>query len=190
VAPFILAGLIAQLVIMALLCMYSWFLYRRRRVQRAWRALEAELHKRHELVPLLVECVRVHARRNRTVLEGVTSARLAAMAIERTPDAQAHSEQTLSDRLEKMLDVAERVPEIQTNAEFRALHQTLDVIEGKIRVARDDYNEQVGQFDALVKRFPSMLVARVFGIDPMQYFDVDGSTSPLGAALAGYVNAS
>jgi LemA protein len=188
--PFVVAGLLAQVALMVMLGAYSWFLYKRRRVQRAWAALEGELHKRHELVPLLVECVRTHARRNRTVLDGVTSARLAAMALERTPDAQAYSEQTLSDKLEKMLELASRVPELQTNAEFRALQQTLDTIEASIRIARDKYNDEVSRFDSLVGRFPSLLIARIFGISKALYFEVDGSTSPLGAALAGYVNSA
>ncbi len=138
-------------------------------------------------MPPLVDIVRAHARRNRTVLDGVTSARLAAMAIERTPDAQARSERALSDRMQKMLAVAERVPELRTDAEFIALQRALDAVESGIRTARDDYNEHVTRFDGLVGKFPALLIARIFGVDPAYYFEADGSTSSLGTALESYV---
>ena len=71
--PFIIAGAIALLVIALMLGIYNRFVRLRNTVQESWRDIDAELERRYDLIPNLVNTVKGSASRERGVLDSVTS---------------------------------------------------------------------------------------------------------------------
>jgi len=59
---------------------YNGFVRLRNLVQEAWRQIDVELHRRHDLIPNLVETVKGYAAHERAVFDEVTAARAAAEA--------------------------------------------------------------------------------------------------------------
>jgi LemA protein len=47
--------------------------------------------------------------------------------------------------------------------------------ENRISVARKDYNEAVNQYNVKVKRFPTVIIARLFGFTEKQYFEASSN---------------
>src|SRR5665647_2675047 len=98
VLKFIVIGLIVVLVLWAV-GMYNGLIKLRNLVQEAWRQIDVELKRRHDLIPNLVETVKGYAAHEKGTLEGVMQARSAAMSGGQTPAAAAQSEGILSQAL-------------------------------------------------------------------------------------------
>ena len=72
---------IAVIVVIALIwavTTYNGFVRLRNLVQEAWRQIDVELHRRHDLIPNLVESVKGYAAHERGVFDEVARARAAA----------------------------------------------------------------------------------------------------------------
>ena len=74
----IIVALIVILVIWAI-ASYNGLVRLRNLVQEAWRQIDVELKRRHDLIPNLVETVKGYATHEREVFESVTNARAQAM---------------------------------------------------------------------------------------------------------------
>ena len=77
--------LIIVLVVLALLVIwliaaYNGLIRRRNQIENAWSQIDVQLKRRHDLIPNLVETVKGYAAHERSVLERVTAARVAAKA--------------------------------------------------------------------------------------------------------------
>ena len=85
-----MTALIVVLVLVVLLALwgvtsYNRLIRLRNLVQEAWRQIDVELTRRHDLIPNLVETVKGYAAHERGTLEDVMKARSAAMSGGQTP---------------------------------------------------------------------------------------------------------
>jgi LemA protein len=173
VGSFVVAGVVAFAVIVVMLGVYRYFTLLRARVQRAWDDVDTQLYRRHALVPTLVHAVRRYAPYDPVVLDTATSLNLTAMAVHREADAQALAEQALEHALQRVITAGNRHPELRVDEEFLALQQQLLEIETRIQERRGIYNSDARTFDRLVRTFPTVIIARMFGFAPEPYFELE-----------------
>ena len=190
---------IAVIVLLAFYAvgMYNGLIKLRNLVQEAWRQIDVELKRRHDLIPNLVETVKGYAAHERGTLEGVMQARSAAMSGGQGPAAAAQSEGMLSQALGRLFAVAEAYPDLKANVNFLALQQELTSTEDRIASGRRYYNANVRELNTRVETVPSNIVAGMFNIGREEYFEADGVERQLpsvsfdaSAASAPAVNAS
>ncbi len=161
-------------VLLALLVLYvAWTFNRlvaaRNAVKEAWAGVEAQLKRRHDLVPMLVDAIKAYAGHERGLLERV--ARLRSRA---HPDPEEEAE--LSQELGRLLAVAEAYPELKASANFLSLQRDLVEVEDALQLARRYYNGAVRVYNTLLESFPAMYVARSFGFTPARYFELPRAT--------------
>jgi LemA protein len=173
VLKFILIGIVVLLVLAAVV-MYNGLIKLRNLVQEAWRQVDVELKRRHDLIPNLVETVKGYAAHERGTLEGVMQARSAAMSGGQSPAAAAQSEGMLSQALGRLFAVAEAYPDLKANVNFLALQQELTSTENRIASGRRYYNANVRELNTRVETVPSNIVAGMFKIEREEYFEVEG----------------
>jgi LemA protein len=171
--------LIVVIVVVLLLVLWAVALYNglvklRNLVQEAWRQIDVELKRRHDLIGNLVETVKGYAAHERGTLEDVMKARAAAMTGGQTPAQQAQSEGVLSQALGRLLAVAEAYPDLKANQNFLALQSELTSTEDRIASARRYYNANVRELNTKVETVPSNVVAGMFGIQRAEYFEAEG----------------
>jgi len=168
--------ILAVIVLLALYAvgMYNGLIKLRNLVQEAWRQIDVELKRRHDLIPNLVETVKGYAAHERGTLEGVMQARSAAMSGGQGPAAAAQSEGMLSQALGRLFAVAEAYPDLKANANFLALQQELTSTEDRIASGRRYYNANVRELNTRVETVPSNIVAGMFNIGREEYFEVEG----------------
>ena len=153
---------------------YNGLVKLRNLVQEAWRQIDVELTRRHDLIGNLVETVKGYAAHERGTLEDVIRARSAAMAPGQSPAQQAESENMLSQALGRLIAVAEAYPDLKANANFTALQQELTNTEDRIASARRYYNATVRDLNTKVETFPSTILAGMFTIGRAEYFEAEG----------------
>ena len=153
---------------------YNGLIKLRNLVQEAWRQIDVELTRRHDLIGNLVETVKGYAAHERGTLEDVVKARSAAMAPGQSPAAQAESENMLSQALGRLLAIVEAYPDLKANQNFLALQNELTATEDRIASARRYYNATVRDLNTKVETVPSNVIAGIFNIDRAEYFEAVG----------------
>lgn len=163
---------IALIVLIWAVSAYNGFVRLRNLVQEAWRQIDVELHRRHDLIPNLIETVKGYAAHERGVFEAVTAARAAAAQPGATPGEQAAQENDLSQALGRLFAVAEAYPQLRASENFLALQNELTNTEDRIAAGRRFYNANVRELNTKVESFPSNVIAGAFHFERAEYFEV------------------
>jgi len=140
-------------------------------VKAAWAQVENQLQRRYDLIPNLVETVKGYASHEEEVFLKVTEARSRVGGAGSVPDKIA-ANNSLSAALSRLLVVVERYPELKANTNFLRLQDELAGTENRIAVERRRYNESVRAFNTTIRRFPTNILAGVFGFEKAAFFDV------------------
>lgn len=162
---------IVVLVVVWLVYLYNRFITLRTRSQEAWADIDVQLKRRYDLIPNLVNTVKGYATHESQAFENVTRARSAAMSAGNPAD-KAVAENALSGTLKSLFAVAEAYPDLKANQNFLELQRELSDTENKIQAARRFYNGNVRDLNTLILTFPSNMVAKIFGVAPMQFFEL------------------
>jgi len=151
--------------------------------QAQWAQVQNAYQRRADLVPNLVATVKGAANFEKSTMVEVTEARAkvnqvspAAMgdilkdpaAFQRFQQAQ----QGLSAALSHLFAVAENYPNLKATANFRDLQAQLEGTENRITVERQRFNQAAQAFNTARNRFPTVMVAGLFGskFAPKPYF--------------------
>jgi LemA protein len=146
-------------------------------VKSAWSQVENVYQRRADLVPNLVETVKGAASFEKDTFTAVTEARakVGQVTFGKVPDAQQMqqfqgAQDGLSSALSRLLVVVEKYPELKATQAFRDLQVQLEGTENRIAVERRRFNEAAQAFNTTRRRFPTMIVASLFGFAEKPYF--------------------
>ena len=153
-------------------------------VETSWSQVENQYQRRSDLIPNLVETVKGYAAHESETLEGVMAARARATQVVIDP-ANATAEQIasyqaaqgeLTQALGRLMAVAEAYPDLKANENFMNLQSQLEGTENRITVARNNFNEVARAYNTMIRRFPTNIIASVFGFEKKPYFEAqDGA---------------
>ena len=112
-------------------------------------------------------------------MQAVTDARTRATSITIDPatatpeqmEAWMAAQDELGGALGRLIAVAESYPDLKASQNFLQLQAQLEGTENRISVARQDYNKAVKEYNVAVRRFPSNIVASMFGFEPKSMFE-------------------
>lgn len=163
---------------------YNGFVNKEEGVNAAWSNVETQYQRRSDLIPNLVNTVKGYAAHESQTLASVTEARAKATSInlsagELTPERLAQFQQAQADvrsALGRLIAVAESYPDLKANQNFIELQSQLEGTENRIAVACKDFNDAARKYNVAVRRFPSNLVAALFGFDQKPYFEAAEGT--------------
>jgi LemA protein len=174
--------LFAALALTATGCGYNRIQGLDEQVSKAKGQIAAQLQRRADLIPNLVETVKGFAKQETTIFTEVAEARakLAGSVQSGNLEDMATANQALNAPLGRLLAISENYPQLKSDANFRALQDELTGTENRIATARQDYNEAVNQFNSFIRTFPYNLTAKMFGAGgPKPYFEAkEGSETP------------
>lgn len=143
----------------------------------AWHNIEAQLRRRADLIPNLVNTVQGYAAHESAIFEELAAAR-AARAQAATVAEKAAVDAQITAALGRLMAVVGSTPELKADVNFRQLQDALEGTENRISVARERYNEAVAWYNGSLCQFPGVLLAQSFGFTPREYFslspDADG----------------
>jgi LemA protein len=145
----------------------------RNRVHESWSNVDTELKRRYDLIPNLVESVKGYAKHEKDVVAAVSAARARAIASAGRPSTQAADENALVRAVNRLFAVAEAYPQLRASENFLQLQNELSNTEDRIQAARRFYNGNVRDYLNQTRQFPGVLLARMFGMGPEDYFEID-----------------
>jgi LemA protein len=165
--------LVALLVIVALWIIgaYNGLVALRNQVANAWKQIDVQLKRRHDLIPNLVNTVKGAMTFERSTLEAVIAAR--NKAVSATGVAQtARAEGELTQALGRLFALTEAYPDLKATGNVAQLQEELTSTENKIGFARQLYNDVATQYNTRQATFPTMLVAGLAKAAPAELWQI------------------
>ena len=138
--------------------------------------VQSAYQRRADLIPNLVEVVKGYAAHEKETFESVVKARAKATSI--TLDADnieefQKAQGELSSALGRLIAVGEAYPELKANENFRELQVQLEGTENRINEERNKANLKIQNYNISIRRFPSNLLAGMFGFEKMNKFEAE-----------------
>ncbi len=143
----------------------------RNQTQNAWKQIDVQLKRRHDLIPNLVTTVKGVMEFERDTLTAVMEARSRAMTATGPADA-SRKEGELSQALGRLLAVAENYPQLRSSENVKMLQEELASTENKIGFARQFYNDIATKYNIARETFPSNVIASSFGFASAELFQI------------------
>jgi LemA protein len=151
---------------------YNRLVTLRNRVQNAWKQIDVQLKRRHDLIPNLVSTVRGAMEFERDTLERVIAARNQAVAAPNLRESAA-AENTLTQAVRQLFALVENYPALRSNENVLRLQEEINTTENQLGFARQFYNDMAMTFNTLQEVFPASLIAAQSGFQRAEFFSAD-----------------
>jgi len=155
-----------------LIVAYNGLIRLKNEIQNAWRQIDVQLKRRHDLIPNLVEAVKGYMQFERDTLTQVVEARNRAVAAP-DPASKVAAENQLTAGLGRLLAIMENYPQLKSDQNVMQLQEQLTTTENQLAFARQAYNDVVLNFNTRIQSFPTNLIANNFGFTAAEYFKID-----------------
>ncbi len=180
---YIVGGAILLVLLTWIITSYNSFVKKEEKVKLQWSEVQNTYQRRLDLIPNLVNVVKGVSDFEQTTLEKITEARSRAITGLSNDELTAENYQqqkrlqdTLAAAANRLIIQIERYPALKGTAAYAGLQTQLEGTERRIRVARNDFNEAVADYNKKVRGFPSNLVAGIFGFKRKEGFEAVSGT--------------
>lgn len=156
-----------------------------------WSEVVNQYQRRADLTPNLVAVVERYAAHEKEVLTQVAEARSRVGSVQITPETLNNPEALkkyqeaqagMTSALSRLMMISEQYPNLKADALFQDLQAQLEGTENRIAVARKNYIDSVQAYNSTVRKFPTNLTAKVFGMQTKANFSIENeqaiSTAP------------
>ena len=181
-------GIIIVVIVAAILiwgvATYNKFVKAQENVAKAWGQVENVYQRRADLVPNLVALVKNYTEYEQGTLLAVTEAR--AKAANATVNTETFDEnefanyeaaqKELDNTLNRLIVSIENYPDLKASENYLTLQAQLAGCENRILTERQRFNEAAKAYNASLRRFPSKVIANMFGFEKRPYFEADEGT--------------
>jgi LemA protein len=173
-ALLVLLGIIVLLVLW-MIGAYNGLIALKNKVANAWKQIDVQLKRRHDLIPNLVNTVKGAMDFERNTLEAVIAARNKAVNATGVA-ATARAEGELTQALGRLFALTEAYPDLKATGNVAQLQEELTSTENKIGFARQLYNDVATEYNTRQATFPTMLVAGLAKAAPAELWQITDDT--------------
>lgn len=174
----IILGVVAVVIIVVAMLggSYNSLVSKEEKVDQTYADISVQLERRADLIPNLVNTVKGYAQHETEAIEKVTTARENLLKAN-TTEEKSKANDELTNSLNALMVIVENYPDLKANQNFIQLSDELAGTENRIATSRRDYNDAVTSYNTAIKKFPTNILASMFGFDKKPYFEVsEGKT--------------
>ena len=175
----VIALIVIVLIAIFITITYNDLVTKRNKVKNSWAHIDAQLQRRFDLIPNLVETVKGYTKHEEKILGNMSASRDAYMAA-KTYEEKISKNAELSSCLKSLYNIAEHYPELKSSQHFLQLQSALTEIEEDISYARQFYNDAVTIYNNQLMKFPGNVIASKFNFKEEIPFDAikEAETAP------------
>src|SRR3990170_6055277 len=163
---------IAAVIVLWVIIIYNGLITLKNHVENAWKQIDVQLKRRHDLIPNLVSTVKGAMEFEKETLEKVIQARSKAVSATGVAE-KGMAENMLTEALGRLFALVENYPNLKSNQNILQLQEELTSTENRIGFARQFYNDLVANFNIRQGVFPTLVIARAFGFERADYFQAE-----------------
>lgn len=168
----IIVAIVAVIAILggSLVSSYNGLVEKQASVENADAQIQVQLQRRADLIPNLVNTVKGYATHEEDVYTALADAR-AKLNSASTPEEYTDANASFESALSRLLVVVENYPELKADKNFIALQDQLEGTENRLATARKDYNDIATDYNTTIKKFPTVIIAGMFGFEKVDLFE-------------------
>ena len=156
---------------------YNGLITLKNQTLNAFKQIDVQLKRRHDLIPNLVNAVKGAMDFERSTLEAVIQARNQAVKVNPTgPEGIkdiSRAENALSSALQRLLVVVEQYPQLKATGNIGQLQEELTSTENKVAFARQLYNDSATEYNTKQQQFPTSVVAGFARAQPADLWEIE-----------------
>ena len=153
----LLAIIVVGLLFIVIL--FNSLVVKRNAVDNASGSVDAQLKRRYDLVPNLVESVKAYMGHEADTLTEIARLRSNAMSPEQKADVDAK----IGGALRGIMVAVESYPDLKASQNFQLLQRSLNEIEEQLVASRRTYNAVATEYNNAIGTFPYLLFASLLG---------------------------
>lgn len=162
-------GIVAIIVLWGIMS-YNGFVRMTTAIDGQWAQVESQYQRRFDLIPNLVSSVQGAMKQEQKVFSDISEART-RYAGAGTISEKVAAANAVEGAFGRLLAVMENYPQLRSVETVTNLMTQLEGTENRISVERMRFNDAVRTLNAAVKRFPSNIIASVFGFEGREFFE-------------------
>jgi len=167
---------IAIIIVIALIVLYCFSTYNSLvtlnvNADTQWKQVEVNYQRRFDLIPNLVESVKGIMNQEKEIFLAIADARTRYSGAV-TADEKASAAAQVEGTLGRLLVIMENYPTLRSADTVQTLMSQLEGTENRISVERIRFNDSIRSYNLKVMRFPSSVMASIFGFEERAYFEI------------------
>ncbi len=170
----IIAGIIVLVLIIvacSVIGSYNSLVEAEESVKISYADIQTQLQRRADLIPNFVATVKSYSDYEQETLTAVTNAR-AAVKSAASPEEAAKAGEQLDSAISVWVNaITEAYPDLKASQNYIALQDELAGTENRIAQARIKYNETATAFNVSIRKFPTSILAGMFGFEKAELFE-------------------
>ena len=159
----------------SLVSTYNGIIDKQANVENADAQIQVQLQRRADLIPNLVNTVKAYASHEEDVYTALADAR-AKLNSASNPEEYKEATDSFDSALSRLLVVVENYPELKADKNFVALQDELAGTENRLSTARKDYNDVATEYNASIKKFPTVMFAGMLGFEKVDLFEASSES--------------
>ena len=169
ITPSVIFIAIVAIVIIWVISKYNKFARLKEKVRQARSGIDVYLKQRFDLIPNLVETVKAYSLYEKSVLQSIVELRN-KYDLRNKEDLKQSEE--LNNQYTNLLGLIENYPELKASESYLNLQKALRKIESQLQAARRIYNSEVTNYNVAIKKFPALIIAKLFGYKEESLFEI------------------
>lgn len=165
--------IVVAVIVIYVVLTYNSLVAIKNNVSKAWSNIDVLLKQRHDELPKLIDTCKQYMQHEQQTLEKIMQARAGVDAARQSHDAVSLSaaESMLQGSLGGLYAVVENYPDLKADQSFKALQNRITGLENAIADRREFYNESVNVNNVRIAQFPALIVAKLFGFNPLKLLE-------------------
>jgi LemA protein len=166
----LIIGIILVVIILFIVGIYNGLIRKRNYVRESWSNIDVQLKRKGNVLPNLVDVIKMQTTYEGDLLEKLTKARTGIVS--GTPNERLAQSDSMQKMMPSIYAVAENYPVLGANESFRKLMEEIRDSEDKITYARQRYNVCVNDLNTSLQTFPSNIIASMFGFKAENFYEI------------------
>lgn len=158
-------------VVIYLVYAYNRFVSLRNGIENTFNQIRVAMKKRMDMIGQLVETASSYLKFEKDLMEKVTEMRRVKLTDAASMEKAENLARTVFGTI---MAVAENYPKVRGIEAIKELQESIKNVETEIARLRYLYNDQVQSFNMMCERFPSNIVALLFGFRKKEYLKFGG----------------
>ncbi len=170
--------IVIVVVILWVISAYNTLINLKGQTVNAWKQIDVQLKRRHDLIPNLVEAVKGAMDFERETLEAVIQARNQAVKVQADASPTggvgqlAAAEAALSSALGRFNLVVERYPDLKATSNVGQLQEELTSTENRVAFARQLYNDMATTYNVKQQQFPWNMISGLARCEQVELWEI------------------